>query len=125
MNMPDHIAEQIKKTESYRQELRSIYDAISGLHKKLDDTKNAAKKQNWPRIYMQCRCVKYFFTSRRSFCGGFEIDYDVHPGTIVRFLYNYEEGVFQDDSNFGDFTLFTYNDYADNFEVVGYVDMLP
>ena len=120
-NMSSEIKKQINDTESFRQELRNLYEKLSALHCAIVDVKRNAEKQNWPRICMECVCKEAFFESKRSRCGEFNIDYDVEVGETFLFVYDYEEGVFREDSNFNDdFSIFTYEKFSNNFTVVKY-----
>jgi len=119
--MPDHIAEQIKKTESYREEIESVSAASRELHMKALHLEMQPVRESWPHIYMLCKCVKPFTKSRYD--EEFECDreYEVELGEEIIFEYDYTEGVFRESCSFsGKFSLFTYEDFSSNFEVIKY-----
>ena len=119
--MPDHIAEQIKKTESYIEELQSLQAESLRLQMEVLHLEMRPVRESWPSIYMLCKCVKSFTKSRYD--EEFECDreYKVEVGKDIIFRYDYTDGVFKEDSNFSsDFSLFTYVECSENFEVIKY-----
>lgn len=123
--IPHHIAEQIKKTESYTEEVRSLYAESHRLHMKALHLEVRPIKEKWPHIYMLCKCVKCFTKSRYD--EEFECDreYEVEVGKEIIFRYDYTAGVFREDSQFSSkFSLFTFEEYLENFEVIKYGDSI-
>ena len=115
--MPHHIAKRIDDAKSYVAELHSALSEVSRL-------KMRPVAEKWPRIYMLSVCTQPFDlkTYDSEFDGN--THYKVQLGMHIIFYYDYAQGTFTEDSNFGDFSLFTYEDYVNNFEIIGYSDSL-
>lgn len=119
--MPNHIAEQIKNRESYREELEAVSAAIRELRMKVLHLEMRPVRESWPHIYMLCKCVKPFTKSRYD--EEFECDreYEVEAGEEIIFRYDYTEGVFNEDCHFSSkFSLFTYEGFSSKFEIIKY-----
>ena len=121
MKIPHHIAEQIKKTESYTEKLQSLHAESRRLHMEALHLEMQPIRERWPRIYMLCKCVKSFTKSRYD--EEFECDreYEVEVGKEIIFRYDYTKGVFREDIQFSSkFSLFTFEGCRENFEVIKY-----
>lgn len=128
--MPDHIAEQIKKTEPYTKEVQSLYAESHRLYMKALHLEVRPVKEKWPHIYMLCKCVKRFTKSRYDEELECNREYEVEVGKEIIFRYDYTKGVFKmafgedEDIQFSQFHWLQYEECSENFEVIKYGDSI-